>query len=188
MRDRNHRCDSIASFFLENSVSGGGGKNVVNVIVVDFRGFDTLGEITVLAIAAIAAHIASGGWNFTMKPLAPKFSNLNPITGIGKLFQMQNLITALKAVALSLVLGMPMSQIRVIKPLVGGGFGGKSEVIPLEIIAAIAARAACRIGPIICSRWCTAKAARRPPRKSRKSQPCWVRPALAMKRSSAAAS
>src|SRR5919109_1037979 len=39
---------------------------------------------------------------------------------------------------LSLVLEMPMAQIRVIKPLVGGGFGGKSEVIPLEIIAAVA--------------------------------------------------
>jgi 4-hydroxybenzoyl-CoA reductase subunit alpha len=43
---------------------------------------------------------------------------------------------------LSLVLEMQMSQIRVIKPLVGGGFGGKSEVIPLEIIAAVAARKA----------------------------------------------
>ncbi|MGA2358805.1 MAG: molybdopterin cofactor-binding domain-containing protein [Terriglobales bacterium] len=43
---------------------------------------------------------------------------------------------------LALVLEMPMSQIRVIKPLVGGGFGGKSEVIPIEIIAGIAARAA----------------------------------------------
>jgi len=43
---------------------------------------------------------------------------------------------------LSLVLEMPMQQIRVIKPLVGGGFGGKSEVIPLEIIAAVAARKA----------------------------------------------
>src|SRR5271168_5055730 len=43
---------------------------------------------------------------------------------------------------LSLVREMQMSQIRVIKPLVGGGFGGKSEVIPLEIIAAIAARKA----------------------------------------------
>ena len=43
---------------------------------------------------------------------------------------------------LSLVLDMPMQQIRVIKPLVGGGFGGKSEVIPLEIIAAVAARKA----------------------------------------------
>jgi len=45
--------DSIASFFLENSLSGGGGANVVNVILVDFRGFDTLGEISVLAIAAV---------------------------------------------------------------------------------------------------------------------------------------
>src|SRR5215472_9390794 len=45
---------------------------------------------------------------------------------------------------LSLVLEMPMSQIRVIKPLVGGGFGGKSEVIPLEIIATVAARKAKR--------------------------------------------
>src|SRR5881227_813837 len=43
---------------------------------------------------------------------------------------------------LSLVLEMPMAQIRVIKPLVGGGFGGKSEIIPLEIIAAVAARKA----------------------------------------------
>ena len=43
---------------------------------------------------------------------------------------------------LSLVLELPMAQIRVIKPLVGGGFGGKSEVIPLEIIAAVAARKA----------------------------------------------
>lgn len=45
--------DGIAPFFLANSVSGGGGTNVVNVILVDFRGFDTLGEITVLAIAAV---------------------------------------------------------------------------------------------------------------------------------------
>lgn len=44
--------DSIAAYFLANSVSGGGGTNVVNVILVDFRGFDTLGEISVLAIAA----------------------------------------------------------------------------------------------------------------------------------------
>ena len=43
---------------------------------------------------------------------------------------------------LSIVLEMSMSDIRVIKPLVGGGFGGKSEVIPLEIIAAVAARKA----------------------------------------------
>ena len=48
--------ESIAGFFLENSVSGGGGTNVVNVILVDFRGFDTLGEISVLAIAGVAIY------------------------------------------------------------------------------------------------------------------------------------
>ena len=53
---------------------------------------------------------------------------------------------------LSLVLDMPMSQIRVIKPLVGGGFGGKSEVIPLEIIAAVAARKAQRPAKITYTR------------------------------------
>ena len=45
--------ESISTFFLENSKTGGGGTNVVNVILVDFRGFDTLGEITVLGIAAL---------------------------------------------------------------------------------------------------------------------------------------
>jgi multicomponent K+:H+ antiporter subunit A len=45
--------DSISSFHLAESKPGGGGTNVVNVILVDFRGFDTLGEITVLGIAAV---------------------------------------------------------------------------------------------------------------------------------------
>jgi multicomponent K+:H+ antiporter subunit A len=44
---------TISWYFLENSLPRGGGANVVNVILVDFRGFDTLGEITVLAIAAL---------------------------------------------------------------------------------------------------------------------------------------
>ncbi len=44
---------SISEFFLAESKPGGGGTNVVNVILVDFRGFDTLGEITVLGIAAV---------------------------------------------------------------------------------------------------------------------------------------
>jgi hypothetical protein len=44
---------SISSGFLERALPEGGGKNVVNVILVDFRGFDTLGEITVLAVAAL---------------------------------------------------------------------------------------------------------------------------------------
>jgi multicomponent Na+:H+ antiporter subunit A len=47
---------SIANYFLEQSLRLGGGRNVVNVIVVDFRGYDTMGEITVLAIAAIGVY------------------------------------------------------------------------------------------------------------------------------------
>ena len=50
------RFESISGYFLDNSVSGGGGTNVVNVILVDFRGFDTLGEITVLALAALGIY------------------------------------------------------------------------------------------------------------------------------------
>jgi len=45
--------ESISAFHLANSYKGGGGTNVVNVILVDFRGFDTYGEIIVLGIAAL---------------------------------------------------------------------------------------------------------------------------------------
>ena len=47
--------ESIAWYYLAQSVPLGGGSNVVNVILVDFRGFDTFGEIIVLGIAAIGA-------------------------------------------------------------------------------------------------------------------------------------
>jgi multicomponent Na+:H+ antiporter subunit A len=42
---------TVAEEYLRRSEPEAGGRNVVNVILVDFRGFDTLGEITVLAIA-----------------------------------------------------------------------------------------------------------------------------------------
>ena len=46
---------SIPAFFAENSVPGGFGRNVVNVILVDFRALDTLGEVVVVVVAALAA-------------------------------------------------------------------------------------------------------------------------------------
>ena len=52
---------SLSTYYLENSVSGGGGTNVVNVILVDFRGFDTFGEIIVLGIAALAIYALLDG-------------------------------------------------------------------------------------------------------------------------------
>ena len=45
--------ETISQYFLDNSYLLAHGRNVVNVILVDFRAFDTMGEITVLAIAAI---------------------------------------------------------------------------------------------------------------------------------------
>jgi len=46
----------LTPFFAENSLPGGKGRNIVNVILVDFRALDTLGEITVLSIAAIGVY------------------------------------------------------------------------------------------------------------------------------------
>ena len=44
------------SFFLEHALTGGGGRNVVNVMLVDFRGFDTFGEGVVLALVALTVY------------------------------------------------------------------------------------------------------------------------------------
>ena len=46
----------ISPWYLEYSYKGGGGKNVVNVILVDFRGFDTLGEILVVGMVALSVR------------------------------------------------------------------------------------------------------------------------------------
>ena len=55
------RLETISWYFMEHSVPLGGGANVVNVILVDFRGYDTFGEITVLTIAAIGVAAVLDG-------------------------------------------------------------------------------------------------------------------------------
>jgi multicomponent K+:H+ antiporter subunit A len=57
--------ESISPYFLQHSVALGGGANAVNVIIVDFRGFDTLGEITVMAVAALVIHALLADWQPT---------------------------------------------------------------------------------------------------------------------------
>jgi multicomponent K+:H+ antiporter subunit A len=52
----------ISAYFLENAKRGGGGTNVVNVILVDFRALDTLGEVTVLGIAAVGIYSMLSGF------------------------------------------------------------------------------------------------------------------------------
>ncbi len=59
----------------------------------------------VLIAAAVVSALASGGWNWTMTPLAPKFGRLDPLSGLANLVSGAGLGQALKAVALALVLG-----------------------------------------------------------------------------------
>ena len=70
-----HNSDAhLARYFVENSLPLANGRNIVNVILVDFRGFDTLGEITVLAIAALGVFslikLAANGRLKRQVPLA----------------------------------------------------------------------------------------------------------------------
>jgi len=62
---------SISDYFLAHAKGLGGGANVVNVILVDFRGFDTLGEITVLAIAATGIYALLRGLRLPLPPHDP---------------------------------------------------------------------------------------------------------------------
>ena len=72
----------------------------------------TLGWLMVLvplgAVAcalALGAGLASGGWNFTFKPMAPKFSKLDPISGLANMLSAQRLGDLGKASVLALLLG-----------------------------------------------------------------------------------
>jgi flagellar biosynthetic protein FlhB len=58
-----------------------------------------------MALVAVAGSVLIGGWNWTFKPLMPKFDSMNPITGLPRLFSKQQLINTAKACLLALVLG-----------------------------------------------------------------------------------
>ena len=54
---------------------------------------------------AVAGAVASGGWNFSWKALAPKFAKLDPLAGIGRMFSQAQMINTLKSCLLALILG-----------------------------------------------------------------------------------
>lgn len=78
---------------------------------------ERLGEMTVrmlwvvlpaglaMLAAGIAAALAIGGWNWTLKPLMPNFGKLNPLTGLPGIVSKDKLVDALKASGLALILG-----------------------------------------------------------------------------------
>ena len=59
-----------------------------------------------LAVAAVSAAVLSGGWNFSWKALAPRFSKLDPLSGLGRMFSKAHLGDTLKASGLALVLAV----------------------------------------------------------------------------------
>jgi multicomponent K+:H+ antiporter subunit A len=63
--------DSISPYFLRTAVPEGGGANVVNVILVDYRGYDTMGEIAVLGIAGVVIHALLAGFAPARRPMPP---------------------------------------------------------------------------------------------------------------------
>ncbi|WP_086480810.1 flagellar biosynthesis protein FlhB [Oceanospirillum sanctuarii] len=65
-----------------------------------------LPTMAVLVLATLIAPISLGGWNFSTQALAPKFSRLNPIEGIKRLFSMNSLVELLKSIAKVAVVGV----------------------------------------------------------------------------------
>jgi multicomponent K+:H+ antiporter subunit A len=63
--------ETVSRFYVERAYSEGGGTNVVNVILVDFRGFDTLGEIAVLGAVATAAYSLLRRFRPAVESIAP---------------------------------------------------------------------------------------------------------------------
>jgi flagellar biosynthesis protein FlhB len=60
----------------------------------------------VVALLAVAASSLVGGWNFTWQPLAPKFSKLNPFSGLQRMLSLQHLGDTAKACLLAMLLGI----------------------------------------------------------------------------------
>lgn len=63
--------DTISHFFVERAYSEGGGRNVINVLLVDFRAFDTLGEITVLGVVGLTVYALLRRFRPALESIAP---------------------------------------------------------------------------------------------------------------------
>lgn len=59
----------------------------------------------ILLLAALLSPMLLNGWLFTLQPLQPKFSKLNPVAGIGRMFSSNSLVELIKAIAKALVVG-----------------------------------------------------------------------------------
>ena len=96
-----------------------------------------------VVLVAIASGVLAGGWNFTLKPLQPKFDKMNPLTGIVRVFSGGQLTDTLKACLLALLMGT-----------VGAVYLGQhwmrhAELLAMPLPAALAAGAELVLGGLL---------------------------------------
>ncbi|HLS99681.1 MAG: monovalent cation/H+ antiporter subunit A [Porticoccaceae bacterium] len=98
---------NFSDFFLTRALSEGGGSNVVNVLLVDFRALDTLGEITVVAIVALTVYALLRRFRpapDSAQPPAPQTSAVDPAAGQGPVEHTESGYLMVPAVYLRLLL------------------------------------------------------------------------------------
>ena len=98
---------------------------------------------TVVWLVALAAGVLSGGWNFTLKPLQPNFSKLNPLSGLGRIFSSHHLTDTLKASLLALLMGVVGSV------YLGQHWMRHAELVAMPLPAALAAGAELVLGGLL---------------------------------------
>lgn len=80
------------------------GDHLVSLVM---RGLEVVAIVgAVMAAVGIAASLALGGWNFTTQALRVDFGRMNPVSGLGRLFDKHQLLNALKATVLALLVGL----------------------------------------------------------------------------------
>ena len=97
----------------------------------------------VVWLVALAAGVLSGGWNFTLKPLQPNFSKLNPLSGLGRVFSSHHLTDTLKASLLALLMGVVGSV------YLGQRWMRHAELVAMPLPAALAAGAELVLGGLL---------------------------------------
>ena len=81
----------------------GMGERLAELAVPMLMALLPIGAVT--AVVALVSTVLAGGWNFSLKPLEPKFEKVDPLAGIKRLFGMDQLTNTLKACLLALILG-----------------------------------------------------------------------------------
>ena len=105
------KCELLAQFDAQVLQHGGATWLVPHLMLerlVSMMGLGILGVLVFalcINVATILLSLMSGGWVFSWTPIMPKFSKINPLAGLGNVFSKQQLVTAIKNVFLTLILG-----------------------------------------------------------------------------------